>query len=119
MLETIKREKFSLYFTSAMLLIGIASILMDFIFPNDSYWFQRSGAMIVLAGVESQYTIFINRNKKLLFIKPPNTHNIFLIFLSKIKNMFSQYCKKDIFAIWLIVSGTVIWAYGDLPFKTQ
>lgn len=137
MLNIIKNEKFSIIFTATMILAGTISFAVDLLLENDLYWFQRSGALLVLAGVELQYsrlTILwqsaVNRereiepvqyridsgkgiNMKELAEESEKTR----AFALRIFDAVTTKSTKEIIAITLIISGTFIWGYGDLPFR--
>jgi hypothetical protein len=137
MLNIIKNEKFSIIFTTSMILAGIISFTVDHLFKNELYWFQRSGALLVLAGVELQYSRLtmlwqsaVNRERE---IEPVQSRidsgkgigmkelaeesEKTRAFALRIFDTVTTKSKKEIIAISLIIIGTFIWGYGDLPFK--
>lgn len=137
MLNIIKNEKFSIIFTMSMILAGIISFIVDLSFENELYWFQRSGALLVLAGVELQYSRLtmlwqsaVNRERE---IEPVQSRidsgkgigmkelaeesEKTRAFALRIFDVVTTKSKKEIIAISLIIIGTFIWGYGDLPFK--
>jgi len=126
-----------------MVAIAIISIYFDYqlyldsIDNNESFWFQRSGALIVLAGVELQYSKLVNLWKKAfdqemslesVESKIGSGQGISMLEMAKdsvktrdftirIHTVITEKSKKDTIAVLLMVIGTVVWAYGDLPFK--
>jgi hypothetical protein len=137
MFNIIKNEKFSIIFTTCMILAGIISFTIDLLLKNELYWFQRSGALLVLAGVELQYSRLtmlwqsaVNRERE---IEPVQSRidsgkgigmkelaeesEKTRAFALRIFDAVTTKSKKEIIAISLIISGTFIWGYGDLPFK--
>lgn len=138
-LDILKNERFSVAFTSLMVLLSGVSLYVDFASPNDMYWFQRSGALIVLAGVNLQYAKLITLWKKALeremAIEPVESkiasgNGISMLTMAKeseqtrafaiqIYDVVTEKSMKDVIAVLLIVFGTVMWAYGDSPFRNQ
>jgi len=82
-----------------LITVGI-SIYMDLCIHNDIFWFQRSGALM---GALSIYIAFHESSQRIT--KQDNTLNI----------------NTEIWYQWLALAlgiiGTIIWAYGDLPFR--
>lgn len=138
-LDVLKNERFSVVFTSLMVLLSAVSLYVDFVSPNDTYWFQRSGALIVLAGVNLQYAKLITLWKKALekemTIEPVESRvasgqeigmfqmakesELTRAFSIRIHDIVTEKSMKDVIAVPLIVFGTAMWGYGDLPFKNQ
>ena len=137
MFEIFKNEKFSITFSFVILAASIASIIFDFLTPNDFYWFQRSGALIVLAGVELQYSNLMSVWKKAVE-REKNIESVVSriasakgigmkelaeesektrAFALRIHETVTSKSTKEVFAVAFIIAGTVIWGYGDLPFK--
>jgi hypothetical protein len=131
-------NKFSIAFSLLVILIAIASIFVDSYCYDGNHWFQRAGALIVLAGAELQYSaILINwanaksREKEIpgfdekiaegksitfsgMYEDLVKTRN----FALEIHGLITEKSSKQTFAILFIVIGTIVWGYGDLPFKT-
>lgn len=138
-LDVLKNERFSVIYTSLMVFLSGASLYVDFAAPNDVYWFQRSGALIVLAGVNLQYAKLVALWKKALeretAVEPVESRvasgqGISLLqtakesettraFAIRIHDIVTEKSAKDGIAVFLIVFGTAMWGYGDLPFKGQ
>ena len=136
-MEIIKNNKFSILFNLLIILIAIASIIIDSCFYDGNHWFQRAGALIVLAGAGLQYSAILtnwekakSREKEMLgfdekvaegkgigmkevYEDLAKTRN----FALEIHGLITEKSSKQTFAILFIVIGTVVWGYGDLPFK--
>jgi hypothetical protein len=122
-----------------MVAISLVSAYVDFSSSNDFFWFQRSGALIVLAGANLQYSKLVTLWKKAfereMAIEPVESRiasgqGISMLAMAKesvqtrdfairIHDAVTEKSMKDVVAIFLIVLGTVVWGYGDLPFKNQ
>lgn len=135
--ELLKSRRFSLFFLVTVLVLAIASLVGDFLLQDTDYWFQRSGALIVLAGVELQYAKLVDLwNRALqaeMNLEPVDSRiasgkGISLLGTAKesettrnlairIHSLVTEKSPKDVLAVACIIIGTIIWAYGDLPFK--
>jgi len=138
MLELLKNERFSVFFTGIMLIICGVSFYWDAMRSNEIYWFQRSGALIVLAGVALQYSKITSLWKNATHpprlansdIDPmiPESARLVEGMNPVVKNtrdlalqtheIIAGKSYKDSIAVLFIIVGTVIWAYGDIPFKS-
>lgn len=136
-LTFLKDEKFSVFFTCLMLAIALLALYVDFTSPNDKHWFQRSGALIALAGVELQYARLVSTWQKAwqreMAIEPVESRlasgqGVSMLAMAKesvqtrdfairIHNIITEKSRKDVVAVALIVAGTIVWAYGDIPFR--
>ncbi len=129
-------NRFSIVFTLIIIAIAIVSFIADFFFYDGSNWFQRAGALVVLAGAELQYSSIAknwqkakNREKEMLNLEDKisegkgismtdiyadlaKTRN----FSVEIHEIITEKSLKQVIAIILIVSGTLIWGYGDMFF---
>lgn len=83
-----------------VVVLSFVSIYFDINTNKDFFWFQRSGALMGAAGI---YIGFHENNWKIT------------------SNGTTAYINTKIWYQWLAlvlgVLGTLIWAYGDLPFK--
>lgn len=72
------------------------------------YWFQRSGALAVIFSAWSEF--------KLLSIHGDiNPSGVSYSLNTEIKDEYgAQYKLTSIVVIFVAISGTLIWAYGDL-----
>jgi hypothetical protein len=122
-----------------MVAMSLASGYIDFSLSNDVFWFQRSGALIVLAGANLQYSKLVSLWRMALEREMAIEHvesqissgqGISMLAMAKesvqtrdfairIHDVVTEKSMKDVIAIFLIVLGTVVWGYGDLPFKNQ
>lgn len=136
-MEILVKNRFTIFFTLVMVSIAGVSFIADLFFYDECNWFQRAGALIVLAGAGLQYSSISNNWKKAshreqkmlnlqnkisvgkgislsdLYDKLEKTRN----FSVEIHEIITEKSFKQVIAIILIVTGTVIWAYGDIPFK--
>ena len=89
----------------------ILSWYIDKYIPNEIYWFQRSGSLMVFFSIalEVEQSKYITRKENTEFrIGTP-------IHIGKELSEIRNYIKR--FSIVLILIGTIIWGYGDLLFK--
>jgi hypothetical protein len=138
-LSFIRNNRFPIFFTLAMLALTFVSLWWDITHKNEVYWFQRAGALVVLAGANLQYAKVVDLWKRALEVESnlpsveeriasgqgismsataketSETH----AFAIRIHGMVTEKSRKDVLAILFILFGTVIWAYGDLLFKCQ
>lgn len=135
--ELLKSRKFSLFFLATVFVLTLASLIGDFLLPEKHYWFQRSGALIVLAGVELQYAKLVDLwNRALegeMTVEPVESRiasgqGVSLLSTAResettrklavrLHTLVTEKSPKDILAVACIIVGTIVWAYGDLPFK--
>ncbi len=81
---------------------------------NDTYWFQRSGSVVVVLAAWLEY-----RQIKPFFDvlklkdKAANAGNKYFGLWAEdtVRNFFSGI------ALFLAIAGTIVWGYGDLLFK--
>jgi len=95
--------------TSYALLCDIQISISDL--EHKYYWFQRSGSLMVLFAVtlDFEQSKYIHREES---ISPRIGTNILIgKELSNARRLIQH------FAVFLILIGTLIWGYGDLPFK--
>lgn len=81
--------------------------LSDYV-ASDFFWFQRSGALLVLAATVAEFCQFDRPS-----LSDELSHGV-----GKTALMSLWQRSVKIAGIIAIVAGTVIWAYGDLPFKS-
>lgn len=118
------------------LVISILSFYLDFNYKCETYWFPRAGALLALSGailefsklmklwglskqteqsiesVESRIDRGAGIGMRELATESVHTRN----FTIRIYNVLTQKDITDKYAFILVVAGTVIWAYGDIPF---
>ncbi len=77
-------------------------------------WFQRSGSLIVVFGAIIQYRHFA-------FFRRNQEHNCLLagtVSDARVLTFMAKGCHvMGLISIGLVIAGTVIWGYGDLPFS--
>ncbi|HHQ4482492.1 hypothetical protein ACET8J_04395 [Aeromonas veronii] len=137
LLNCIRDEWRSICGLTLIFLITAVSLYTDLAFPNDKYWFQRSGALITIASVWFQYQKIANSwaqafeneiNNIPTKTSSESGQGISMRamaqegwdsrdFIKRIHNMITAKSKKDVISLLLVVAGTLIWAYGDLPFR--
>lgn len=88
--------------TIIVLIIAGSSFTVDFYNIDNEFWFQRSGALIVAVSV---YIAFHENSNKIKKIG---------VSLKISLRIWYQWL-----ALFLGILGTLIWAYGDLPFKNN
>jgi hypothetical protein len=135
--DIIKNSKFSILFSLLVMLIAIASIVVDLCFYDGNHWFQRAGALIVLAGAALQYSAILttwanakSREKDMLGFdekiaggKGIGVKEVYedlaetRKFALEIHGLITEKSSKQTFALLFIVVGTIFWGHGDLPFK--
>ena len=135
--DALKTERFSVVFTGLMVVLSAISLYVDLSAPNDAYWFQRSGALIVLAGANLQYAKLVGLWKKAfereMALEPVESRiasgkGLGILEMAKdsvqtrdfsirIYETVTEKSMKDVIAVFFIVFATVIWGYGDIPFK--
>jgi len=95
----------------AVLPAGI-SLGLDLLQSNDYFWFQRSGALMVLFGVLLDF----NQNQ---YQKTQESTGVKINGIPAIIGSSMPLARKriQVFSIALAVLGTFIWGYGDIPFK--
>jgi hypothetical protein len=102
-----------------LILIAILSLIVSLIIDvnytgNEPYfWFQRSGAVMVLFAAWAEYKLSHIYND----INPPPSSYV------AERRWGDKYGKEfkliSYAAVILIVAGTFIWGYGDIPFKSS
>lgn len=129
----------AIIFVIIAVLITAISFYVDFVFKCDINWFSRSGALLALSGASLEYG-------KLLKLWESAKHNEQSLesvksrierkagvglketaeesvqtrdFAIRIYDVLTQKDKLDILAFILVVAGTLIWAYGDIPFVKE
>lgn len=101
---------YALILTSISLLLITASI--DYFYPNSIYWFQRTGSIVVVAMLIIEYRYHLLASSvpsKVYYEKSIPLQVGFKV----------GWLRKRIHIVSLSIgfTGTLIWAFGDLPFK--
>lgn len=84
---------FATFFIGIVVVIVVAGFFVDWWVTPQFKLFQRSGALLCLAGLEAQYVKLLDKASG-KNVKPISWH--------------------DILGMSLIIFGTIIWGYGDL-----
>jgi hypothetical protein len=90
--------------------------LLDYMVPNDFYWFQRSGAVLCILAISAEFSL-----NKLDRTASINSLNDALDFNNSLKTgvikdtKFDKRVRRTTHAC--VAAGTLIWAYGDIPFR--
>lgn len=134
----LQSERFSFTFATLMVILAFVCVYVDLTYKNDLYWFQRAGALLVLAGVELQYAKLASlwRNELDEELAVPSVQDRIksgqgISMLQEATNsertrglairlhrlVTEKSGKEDVWAVVFIVAGTLIWAFGDLPFR--
>ncbi|MDO6581423.1 hypothetical protein Q4491_08685 [Photobacterium sp. 2_MG-2023] len=86
--------------TLVVAIVSATSFYIDGSSDGEMFWFQRSGALVAAAG------IYIGFHEARWSITAVDSH---------------MFINTEIWYRWLALAagiiGTVIWAYGDIPFK--
>ncbi|WP_299948231.1 hypothetical protein [uncultured Microbulbifer sp.] len=107
-----KKLKYSTYAIILSFLALLAGVILGFcrLTEVDYFWFQRSGALIVLFSAAAEYHLFVTSN----YIDQGDQ------FVGNDKweeNYGGQYKNLKWAAHSLLLIGTLIWGFGDIPFK--
>ena len=136
--NNLRKEGISICILALFFIITAASFYVDLTNPNDKFWFQRSGALITVAGVWFQYMKIVSTWKQAFeneINHMPTKESLesgqglwmsdmakegwrTRDFVKRIHSIVTAKSPKDVISILLVVSGTLIWAYGDLPFRS-
>ena len=109
-----------LSFVRHSLLAGIticaASLLIDVQITNDFYFFQRSGAVLCFFAILAEFRI--NRVKEKITITDSDFRHLKNLDLIHLNFHDTNYCKGlQMLAHICLGLGTLIWGYGDIPFR--
>ena len=120
----------------AVIFASLGAILSDMAFLNDTQWFARSGSVIVVVGI--LYTILEyyehQGEHKTLKSHAPNAYadikyehkhleekkmKIWKKSTEELEDNFKNGLEKTTMKHEgiLLITGTLIWGFGDLPFK--
>lgn len=119
---------------SSLVITGI-SFWFDWTSPGQTYWFPRAGALLVLAGAVGEYQKLMKTwaASKQTEQSVPSVKEKIAIggigmkelaeesyqtreFAIRIYDVLTRKDHLDVYSFILILLGTVIWAYGDVPF---
>jgi len=94
------------------------SLYLTFTRYNDAVdWFARSGSLIVIcAGAVEYRRLNIYQKHPFNNVISKSLTDIFLVdkivIIFKFLELFSDKC-----ALFIMITGTIIWGYGDIPFR--
>ena len=91
-----RQYKFATVFITAIVVLAIVGLAWDLCGKDGYFWFQRSGALLCLAGLEAQYVKLLDQVDG----KGP-----------------SSVSWHDTLGMSLIIVGTLVWGFGDLFVK--
>jgi pheromone shutdown protein TraB len=131
------QEKFPAAFTALVILLSCAGLFLDISLKDGHFWFQRSGALLTLAGVELQYAKLLTvwrmqlgaiLDRESVQSRLASGKGVGLLETAReaedarnlaqsLYNIITGKSAADIWAVALIVVGTLIWGFADLPFK--
>ena len=132
-----QNERFSVFFASFMVLLAGIGLYLDWTLKDGFYWFQRTGALLVLAGVELQYAKLtsmwrseLDRELSVPTVQERISSGQGVSMLQEAKNseatrglairlhrLVTEKSAKDVWAVAFVIGGTIIWGFGDLPFR--
>ncbi len=104
-------------FTAQSLIVAwlISAVSLYYGSINDFHWFSRSGSVIVLAAVISEYQLLIAKNNYLYkFITKGRWQTEQRIQPHGSFKISKSHAIKEKIAHASVVFGTIIWGYGDL-----
>ena len=90
--------------------------LLDYIVPNNFYWFQRSGAVLCILALTAEFSLYkLDRAASINNLNDALDYNDSL-YTGVIKDTkFDKRIKST--THFCVAAGTLIWAYGDIPFR--
>ena len=119
-----------------MILVCTVSVAADLTVEQLRYWFQRSGALVVIAAMQLQYSKLVSLWKQAIAteqqidpvvarlerderISMKSAHDESAAtrnFAVRLHGLLTQRDIRDVWATVFLIVGTLIWSYGDLPF---
>ena len=130
-------ERFSVSFAAFMVVLTGVGLYIDWIYKDGFYWFQRAGALLVLAGVELQYAKLtslwkseldnelavpsvqerIRSGQGISTLQEAAASERTRGLAIRLHRLVTEKSGKDVWAVVFIIVGTIVWAFGDLPFR--
>lgn len=125
------------YIVLILILLSLGSLFLDLFAFAPTNWFQRSGALLILAGIQLQFSKLVGTWRAAIAKEEPaltvderlargmkvsmhgeadqsaRTRN----FALELHRLLTARSKEDIGALALILIGTVVSSYGDIPFR--
>ena len=128
---------FSDLFAVFMVALSLGSLYLDWSLKDGYYWFQRSGALLVLAGVELQYAKLksmwkdelgkelaipsvmqrIASGQGVSMLQEAETAEVTRGLTVRLHRLITEKSPKDVLAVVFLIVGTIVWGFGDLPFR--
>ena len=105
--------KYFILFSILAILTPVLSIIIPWVPENETAhtWFQRSGSAMVVFGLLAE-----SRAVNCFFILNPS--GFAECGINEANEKFKKYPKSlNIISFIFIAFGTLIWGYGDIPFK--
>lgn len=129
--------RFSTFFASFMVALALVGLYLDWSLKDGYYWFQRAGALLVLAGVELQYAKLTSMWKEELgkelavpsvaqriasgqgvsMLQEAKTAEATRGLTVRLHKLVTEKSLKDVLAVVFLIVGTIVWGFGDLPFR--
>ena len=97
---------------AAALVPAAISLALDLIVPSDFYWFNRAGSLMVLFAVILEF-------RQEYFAQPTRSKGYMEQGVGLLIPTELSRFRKNLrwTAVTLAILGTVIWGYGDVPFR--
>ena len=129
--------RFSTFSASFMVVLAAGGLYLDWSLRDGYYWFQRAGALLVLAGVELQYAKLTNIWKEELgkelavpsvaqriasgegvsMLQEAKTADATRGLAVRLHRLVTEKGLQDVLAVVFLIVGTIVWGFGDLPFR--
>ncbi|WP_057972903.1 hypothetical protein [Lysobacter antibioticus] len=130
-------ERFSAFFAIFMVMLSLVGLWLDITLKDGFYWFQRTGALLVLAGVELQYAKLtslwknelgdelnaptvrerLSSGQGISMLQEAQAAEATRGLAVRLHRIVTDKSMKDVAAVISLIIGTIIWAFGDLPFR--
>jgi hypothetical protein len=108
----VKQYTYDIGLLAAAVIPALASLVVDLQFANEYFWLQRAGSIMVLSGIildVRQYGFSETEESPDLTVngKPAIIGSVVPESRKRLQRV----------AVALAVVGTLIWGYGDVPFR--
>lgn len=132
-------EKFPVYFTVVVVALSVAGLTLDIWLRDQNFWFQRSGALLTLAGIQLQYAKIASlwrlqlknelgqetvahklaSGKGVGLKETAENEERTRRLAQRLYGIVTGRDSRDVWAVALIIVGTIVWGFCDLPFKGE
>jgi hypothetical protein len=112
-LQMSKTKIITCFITSILFVISFA--LLDYIVPNEFYWFQRSGAVLCILAISAEFALHKLDRSASKNLSDALDYNNSLHTGVIIDTKFDKAVRNS--THFCVAAGTLIWAYGDIPFR--